>query len=377
MSRSIFPVVGKSPFKLRRRLLKDGRFSLFIDRFSDGSHHYQFLKMYLLPETSDKSRRQNLQTLQRAEEIIKQLRIALIYNKESKVSSSGDILLNDFIIKLISDYKKNGKKGHKQLETARGNLNRFRNGATLNMIDSEFCTEYFLWLKNGYKTSKGKSLSDVTIAVYFKKLGLIISYATKWGLVSKNVWSSVDKVYKRCGKRVEKRFLTREELLNLMNTPYYIYEEVREAFLFSCFSGLRISDVRNLRWEEIGERHRRFHITKIIRKTGKPLTIPLPWKAKEFLPQPEKTEGLVFENLPSHSSLERHLNRWIETAGLIGRIHFHVARHTFATLLLAAGVEFYSVSKLLGHSDIRATQRYANIIDKTKEEAIMKIDNLF
>ena len=86
---------------------------------------------------------------------------------------------------------------------------------------------------------------------------------------------------------------------------------------------------------------------------------------------------MVFENLPSHSSLERHLNRWFETAGLTGRIHFHVARHTFATLLLAAGVEFYSVSKLLGHSDIRATQRYANIIDKTKEEAIMKIDNLF
>lgn len=70
MGRKRKSLVEKSPFKLRRRKLADGRLSLFLDRSVDGGHEYEFLQLYLLPETSSTAKRQNARTLRKAEEIL-------------------------------------------------------------------------------------------------------------------------------------------------------------------------------------------------------------------------------------------------------------------------------------------------------------------
>ncbi len=70
--------------------------------------------------------------------------------------------------------------------------------------------------------------------------------------------------------------------------------------------------------------------------------------------------------------VNEQLKKWGKQAGLKKKLHFHVSRHTFATLSLTYGTDLYTVSKLLGHSDIRPTAIYANVIDKKKSEAVAK-----
>ena len=86
----------------------------------------------------------------------------------------------------------------------------------------------------------------------------------------------------------------------------------------------------------------------------------------------------MFYDLQSKSANTREqLNRWCAKAGINKKIAFHTARHTFATMLLTLDVDLYTVSKLLGHKDIKTTQIYAKIIDKKKRDAVNKIPQLF
>jgi len=75
-------------------------------------------------------------------------------------------------------------------------------------------------------------------------------------------------------------------------------------------------------------------------------------------------------NVPSHSQLCKVLKQWCKDAGIDKRVSFHTARHTFATLALTQGVDLYTVSKLLGHKTIQATQIYAKIVDEKKKAAM-------
>ena len=73
----------------------------------------------------------------------------------------------------------------------------------------------------------------------------------------------------------------------------------------------------------------------------------------------------------------QNLQKWAEDAGLDKHLHFHLSRHTYGTMLITAGVDLYTASKMMGHADVRPTQIYAKIIDKKKEEAVSLIDKVF
>ena len=80
----------------------------------------------------------------------------------------------------------------------------------------------------------------------------------------------------------------------------------------------------------------------------------------------------------SNASLSDNLRKWTKMAGIHNKhVSFHVARHTFATLELSLGVDLYTVSKLLGHTNISTTQVYAKVVDKQKEHAVGLMDKLF
>ena len=368
----------KSPFKLRRRTLKDGRQSLFIDHFHEGKHRYRFLRLYLLPCTDEVSRRENTRTLRRAKDIVEKLTADFIASQTTacKKAKKDALLLSEFIDWLIEDYKHKDKKGFRHFITLRQNLEKFRPGTRLADIGTDFCREYACWLKESCCSARhSKPLSPTTVHVYFVKFGTIMFHAHKAGYIPRNPWKqllSSDKI-KQPG--VPQRFLTVAELEMLERTPYK-HKAVKEAFLFACYSGLRISDILSLEWDSLRSRESGMVLDMKMQKTGVPLVVPLSSKAIRHLPHPFLKEGKVFDSLPQQSQIQKHLKKWSCRAGLKGRMHFHVARHTFATLLLTAGVDIYSTSKMLGHSDIRATQVYARIIDEKRVEAMKNVDRL-
>jgi integrase len=97
--------------------------------------------------------------------------------------------------------------------------------------------------------------------------------------------------------------------------------------------------------------------------------MPISLQALELCGEPRKPEQLVFENLPDPSWISRPLKKWLENARITKKITFHCFRHTFATLQLTNGTDIYTVSKMLGHTNVKTTQIYAKVVDEKKEKA--------
>lgn len=369
--------VEKSPFKLRRRKLADGRESLFIDHIVDGRHEYEFLKLYLVPETSVKAKRENAKTLRQAEEIIIARTENMVDDKaqEEAAKDKSQMLLSDFISMLMEEYKQRGQPAYLRLRAARTKLEKFRPGARLCDIDKKFCVDYAEWLQSEPLTPQGKPLAQATAFSSFWNLGITLSSARQKGYIKSNPWEllgSREKIQQPEGKR---EFLTFEEIRKLEQTPY-IKENIRKAFLFACYCGLRVGDVTDLRWSDISVNGGRHFVSVVMQKNSKPISLPLPAKALSWLPERGEPESSVF-SLPSRTNLRKHLQKWSEQTGLERHLHFHLSRHTYGTMLITAGVDLYTASKMMGHADVRPTQVYAKIVDKKKEEAVSLIDKVF
>lgn len=379
MGRTRTSKVDKSPYKLRRRKLADGRTSLFIDHIVNGKHEYEFLKMYLLPETSEKIRRENARTLRKAEEIILEKSEALVCDKaeSAKEQDKSSISLREFIDILISHYKERGMNTYRGLVTARNNFENFRPGSRLCDVDKKFCMDYRDWLMSCCNHRTGATLAKKTVFGYFWHLADILNNAMCMGYIRNNPWKLLDTADKITEPPTTRGFLTLEEVGILEKTPYK-HENIRLAFLFCCFSGLRISDMLRLRWKNISNSGGTAMLSFVMKKTAKPISIPLSSKAAGYLPERGDTQSdsPVFAGLPSVGRIGRHLKKWVKQSGIGKDVHFHMSRHTFGTMLMTAGVDLYTASKMLGHSDVRATQVYAKIIDRKKAEAMDLLDSV-
>lgn len=141
--------------------------------------------------------------------------------------------------------------------------------------------------------------------------------------------------------------------------------------------GLRISDIRKLKWGDLQHTGEHVRIEIKMQKTKEPLYLPISDEALKWLPERDgaKDRDLIFE-LPYEGTVNDNLQLWAKNAGIAKHISFHVARHTHATMLLTLGADLYTVSKLLGHKNIETTQIYAKIVDKKKDEAISLIPDL-
>jgi len=154
---------------------------------------------------------------------------------------------------------------------------------------------------------------------------------------------------------------------------------VKSAFLFSCFTGLRLSDVELLKWEKIIVENGQHFLKFQQKKTGSFEEMPLCAQAVEILQSVQKLhveyapegDDRVFI-LPCRTQLGTLLNEWGCRSGLTWRLHFHASRHTFASLALSAGTARFTVSKLLGHRGLRTIDIYAH---PYKEDNIKAVQN--
>lgn len=144
---------------------------------------------------------------------------------------------------------------------------------------------------------------------------------------------------------------------------------MKRAALFSALTGLRHCDIQKLTWGEIQKEGSGYRLNFTQQKTKGVEYMPISEQALQLCGKPGKPKQLVFPDLPDPSWISKPLKRWIEAAGITRHITFHCFRHTYATLQLAGGTDIYTVSKMLGHTNVKTTQVYAKVVDEKKEKA--------
>jgi integrase/recombinase XerD len=175
--------------------------------------------------------------------------------------------------------------------------------------------------------------------------------------------------------QLEKNFLTLKELLILKDTPIN-QPNIKSAFLFSCFTGLRYSDLGSLEWSNI--REGKLYMRQ--QKTQKFINTKLPETALDILEAQKElsksySHNRVFD-LPVNHYANEMLKIWIQMAGIDKKITFHCARHTYATMSLTYGIDIYTIKDCLGHSSVRITEEYVKLIDAKRDQEIDKLPKL-
>ena len=380
----------KEPVKLREKMLKNGNRSLYLDIYYQGQRYYEFLKLYLVPETDETALEQNRQTLagayyvkaQRMKDIIIRrsgLPVSVVYH---------DIRLTDVVEAYANERRKPGageKEGrYGSVMTLKMHLIAYAGEEVrIKDVDRDFCigfTKYLRTAKNLHKNMKGnKQISAGTAHLKYSILRSVLNDAVRKGYIEKNPLRFVPLANRPQKPDTERDFLSVEEVKRLIQTPCH-YSMLKQAFLFSCFTGLRKSDVLGLTWREIINDGGKLMIYKRIQKTQRWLSVPLSEQAKRWMPEriteAANPDRKIFASM-SNASLSDNLRKWAKQAGITKHVSFHTARHTFATLELSLGVDIYTISKLLGHSNVSTTQIYAKVVDKQKEQAVGLIDQIF
>jgi integrase len=213
----------------------------------------------------------------------------------------------------------------------------------------------------------GKKLSQNSAAGYWSTFRGFLKIAYQEKLLQENVNDYLETIDAVDGRR---EFLTLEEVRQLAATPCDT-PDLKNASLFSCLTGLRISDILALNWSNIVKATDGGWCIRIkTEKTDTEATLPLSQEAYELCGTPGT--GLVFKNLKRHYT-QKPLQDWLKDAGITKHITFHCFRHTFATLQVNEGTDIYTVSHLLTHANVGTTQIYADIVDKSKRDAVERI----
>lgn len=383
----------KEPVKLRYKALKDGNQSIYLDCYVNGIREYKFLSLYLRPETSRENKLWNREQLRLANAIKAQY-IIDIQNGEYGFKDRNHSRKLNFITyceKMAAEYEANGQNSCAVLmRSAIKRMTDYKGkNITFNHIDKDFLIGFIEYLNSDIrdfdktakdKNRKPKPLSNVYKEALFARIMVALNKAERDGIILKNPGKDIDRKLKPHSEQKTRCYLTLEEIQRIIETEYKPDNDIKPAFLFCCFSGLRYSDVSKLTWKEITVSQDGYaQIETTMQKTGKSITIPLSDNALKWLPEREGSlpENRIFYKLPDQvNNADVRLRTLIKKAGISKHVTFHVARHSFATLTLTYGADLYTVSKLLGHANIRTTQVYAKIVDESKRRAVNLIPKL-
>ena len=383
----------KEPVKLRYKALKDGNQSIYLDCYVNGIREYKFLSLYLRPENSRENKLWNREQLRLANAIKAQY-IIDIQNGEYGFKDRNRSRKLNFITyceEMAAEYDANGQNSCAVLmRSAIKRMTDYKGkNITFNHIDKDFLIGFIEYLNSDIrdfdKAAKGKNrkpkpLSNVYKEALFARIMVALNKAERDGIILKNPGKDIDRKLKPHSEQKTRCYLTLEEIQRIIETEYKPDNDIKPAFLFCCFSGLRYSDVSKLTWKEITASQDGYaQIETTMQKTGKSITIPLSDNALKWLPERKGNlpESRIFYKLPDQvNNADVRLRTLIKKAGISKHVTFHTARHSFATLTLTYGADLYTVSKLLGHANIRTTQVYAKIVDESKRKAVNLIPKL-
>jgi integrase len=370
---------------LRQKKISKGRQSLYLDFYPAVPHpetgeptRREFLGLYIFEKPKTPIDKQhNIETFkigesirQKRENFLNKPEIYSEYEKEQlRKKELGEQCFVEYFRKLTNKRK---ASNHDNWLSALNYIEAFTKGklkfAALNEKFFEDFKEYLLTTKSN-KSSK-TTLSQNSAVSYFNKVKATLKQAFKDGILQTDLNAKISPI-----KAVETRreYLTIDELNKLANT-HCNNDLLRRAALFSALTGLRFSDIQKMVWGELEyiEGHG-YYLNFIHKKTKEIEYYPISEQAANLLNEKGEPKAKVFEGLEYSAYHNKHLFQWIGAAGITKGITFHCFRHTFATLQLFNGTDIYTVSKMLGHKDLKTTQIYAKIVDETKRQAANKI----
>ncbi|MCF0073740.1 site-specific integrase [Dyadobacter sp. CY261] len=243
----------------------------------------------------------------------------------------------------------------------------------IERLDYSFISDYAYYLKVTRNISHNVAMRYLK---YFKKVVLL---CVKHGWLQKDPFFA----FKISFDEVDRMPLTREELTSIesKNFSNYRLRKVRDIFLFCCYTGLSYVDVKNLRQSNIisGYDSRKW-VSVRRQKTNTPSRIPLLAKPLEIIQtykeDPACVEGGLVLPVLTNQKMNSYLKEIGDVCGIDRPITFHLARHTFATTItLANDVPIETVSKMLGHKDLKTTQHYAKIVDRKISADMAKLSD--
>ena len=371
--------------QLRDKKISKGRKSLYLDFYPPIPHpktgeptRREFLGLYVFEKTKspfDKKHNEETKAIaesirQKRENFLNKPEIYSQYEKEQlRIQELGQFCFVEYFEKLTD--KRNGSNYGSWL-SAQKYLKTFTNGSLkftdLNEMFLEDFKEYLLTTKSN-KSSKA-TLSRNSAVSYFNKVKAALKQAYKDGILQVDLNAKI-KPIKTAETRRE--YLTLEELNKLVktdcNSPL-----LKRAALFSSLTGLRFSDIEKMIWGELEYIKGQGYFLNFNQKKTKGVEVlPISEQAYTLLGEAKEPQTKVFEGLKYSAYHNKHLFQWIGAAGITKNITFHCFRHTYATLQLFNGTDIYTVSKMLGHKDLKTTQVYAKIVDEAKRKAANSI----
>lgn len=363
----------KQTVRLRERILADGTKSLYLDIWFNGKRSYEFLKLYIIKPKNSKDRDINKQTKQLAEDIRAKRQLEIQNN--SYGFTSDFVKDTNFIeyFKSLIEKKKASIGNYGNWSSTLKHIDKFCGSQiTFRDIDVKFVEDFKYYLENTAKTKSNKLLSKNSQVSYFNKFRASMNKAFEDRLISDNPAKRVKAIK---AEETHREYLTLDELKDLVKKDCR-YPVLKRAFLFSCLTGMRWSDINKMTWSEVRKHNDTYRIVFRQKKTKGQEYLDISNQALDYLEKRGLPDDRVFAGLKYSDWYNLELQRWMMKSGITKNITFHCARHTFAVLQLDMGTDIYTVSKLLGHADLKTTQVYAKIVDQKKREAVNKIPNI-
>ena len=393
--------VGDNP-KLKKKVMSDGNLSLYLDYYlgrikvtdeetgevkSKVQRKREFLHLTLLA-----SPRTPIERQQNKDILLEAQRIRLEREQELKegkfgyrLKKSKEINFFDYFQSYIESYK---KKDIRMIEIA---LHRFQDF----LRDT---AEYKKFQKHITPQQISREMM-LTFTEYLQSRSI--------GEGARGIFARFKKVYKSCGvkykfnytepftdvdgktisikvddNQLRKEILSLDEIAQLASTHYDNENpNIRRAFLFCLYTGLRFCDVKDLTFTNVDFANRLLKFEQNKTKghsVNSGVVIPLDETHLKLIGEPSQPDnrGEVIFPLPSYEMCLKALKRWVKRAGISKHISWHCARHSFAVNILNEGANIKTVASLLGHSDLRHTEKYTRAVDSLKRQATASLPPL-
>lgn len=365
----------KNNVTLREKALSNGNISLYLDIYRDGVRVKEYLKLYIVDKPKNTfERQQNKETLQLAEEIRTARETELNHSAFGLVSPvKKRINFLEFFQNYADTYTK------KDLRMMQGSLQRFKdflaesyptmkNYIKPEQMDKDMMVKFVEYLQN-------RSIGEGARG-YFQRFKKVVKYATEKDIFHKNPTNGVSCVVDDTA--LTKDVLTLEEIQQLAKTPYQ-NGDIKRAFLFCLYAGLRYCDVVDLKYSNVDYSGKRIKFEQAKTKghsKNSIVIIPLSQTLFSLIGEKPKKDEYIFK-LPSHTGCLKALRTWVARAGIDKHITWHCARHSFAVNLLGeCRTDIKTVASLLGHSGLKHTEKYTRAVDSLKEKAVNSLPEI-